>query len=156
MDVQISEIRPEELPQVRQLFAQRDVAEVIGPPMSLTLVARHGDAIVAAIVCMRGEDGYHCRHAVAEQCDDTGVVKSLVDKALLKLNSHRIHKCRIQMDEAFFGHVRWTTDSVPAASAEPQAVEPDAEEAAPASAVEPPAPVADEQRTGVPAAVPDR
>ncbi len=118
--VLISEVRPEELPQMRQLFDEQ-LPSNLALPLGLSLVARDGNTIVAAIVCVREANGYACRYAVAPEYADSQLTKQLVDKALLKLHSHRIHKCRIQMDEAFFGNVRWmATTHTPVATDSPE------------------------------------
>jgi len=83
-------------------------------------VARRGENILAAILCTLTLEGYHCRLAKSADQADTEAEKLLIDKALFKLNSHRVRKCRIEMDEAFFTAVRWPVSQDDSAAPSPR------------------------------------
>ncbi|MCE9590144.1 MAG: GNAT family N-acetyltransferase [Planctomycetes bacterium] len=126
MSIQISELRAHDAEAAAPLWSQINepadnvpaaIVKHLAKNSGLSLVARDGDAVVGLIVCSRrGDLGCVNRLKVADSHKDQGVAKMLVDKALLKMASHGIHKCGIDVvDEAarqpFWEAVRWAAQT---------------------------------------------
>ena len=124
MSVQVSELRPDDYEEVAELLQEEAPAaltmdELMGmttgkSPFNsvLSLVAREDRKVVAAILCKREPvHGYVHHLAVVESRRDDAFVKLLMDKALLKLNARKIHKCRVMLNTSSQPQPFWETVS---------------------------------------------
>jgi hypothetical protein len=112
--ITVSELRREQVPAavdlLRQLGGQADAG---GLDVIQSLVAQEEGAIVGAILCRRDGAG-RCTLQVGrnEQVTDDGLMRLLVDKALLKLQARGVHKCVIApvgpaCERAFWSSLAW-------------------------------------------------
>ena len=129
MAIDISELRPDDLEEISELWQQVQPGSQTLPDWQtftgngqkldsvLSLVAREEDKLVGAILCHGQHDGYRHYMAVAESHRDGELVRKLADKALLKLYSRGIHRCRIQssdgvIDPSFWQSLNWLDHQV--------------------------------------------
>ena len=104
---------PGEHPEVEAILqasvAQADQSAIrLGHRSVLTLVASIKNQIVAAILCDQDDRrGYVCHHPIDNQDAQQWVIKSLVDKALLRLHAMGISQCRIVMPAQGDPNTHW-------------------------------------------------
>ena len=124
MSVQVSELRPDDYEEVVDLWQESGSGDLSQEDLTalacgqctfnsvLSLVARDGGKVVAAILCRRDhQEGYLHHLAIQEPYRKQEIIQMLVDKALLKLNSRGVHKCRIKLDQTYQDSPFWETVS---------------------------------------------
>ena len=128
MCITISEMKVEDYEKVAALWraaagigldddvdSQEGIAAYLARNPGFSRVARHGNRIVAAVLCGHdGRRGYLHHLAVAVEWRKKGIGRSLVAAGLKKLASVGIPKCNIflfadnALGEAFWKHTGWS------------------------------------------------
>lgn len=118
MALEISEVRPEDYEDITSLWKEAGGDPNWQPVVDgtaefnsvLSLVVRDQKKLVAMLLCHQdGEHGYGHQMAIREPYRRPELAKLLVDKALQKLRSQGIHKCRLHVSEASQPQAFWET-----------------------------------------------